>query len=519
MAKKQEKTLEQRLEEALVLYEKTPYKLPTNWCWTRLGTVCKLSSGEKSDKERLFYLDAKTLRTKNYERTKNNGVIVGEGQKVILVDGENSGEVFDVSKCGYMGSTFRILNINKALNEIYVQYFILSHQDELRNNKIGSAIPHLNKELFFNLLFPLAPLEEQRRIVKAIAKQFAKLDEARELIQRCLNSFALRKSTILYKAFTGKLTEKWRKDRNLSFDSWSNTTLSKVAKWGSGGTPSRKNNEYFMGDIPWIKTGELNNGYIYDSEEKITDEAIKHSSAKIFPCGTILIAMYGATIGQCAILGVSATTNQACACAIANENINNKFLFYFLISQKSKFISLGKGGAQPNISQKVIKELPILVPSIKAEQNEIVRILDSIFEKEDKSKELLDMLDKIDEMKKSILARAFRGELGTSNPADEPAIDLLKRILENQENVIDENKNNKKKTNKIPFGYRLNRRQLNICELLIQNDGLSIDALAQMVGKDVRFLFDDLKELIDKRMIKLVEDRYEINANNEFKNQ
>ena len=211
-AKKQEKPIEQRLEEALVLYEKTPYELPSNWCWTRLGTVCKLDNGIKNDREELFYLDAKTLRTQNYEQTRRNGVVVEEGEKVILVDGENSGEVFDIPKRGYMGSTFRILNINKLVNEVYVRYFISSHQDELRNNKIGSAIPHLNKELFFNLIFPLAPLEEQKRIVEIIEKQFAKLDEARDLIQKSLDSFADRKSAILHKAFTGELTKQWREN-------------------------------------------------------------------------------------------------------------------------------------------------------------------------------------------------------------------------------------------------------------------------------------------------------------------
>ena len=127
--KKQEKSIEQRLEEALVLYEKTPYKLPSNWCWTRLGTVCKLDNGEKINNEELFYLDAKTLRTQSYEQTRKDGVVVEEGQKIILVDGENSGEIFDIPKRGYMGSTFRILDINQLVNEVYVRYFISSNQE------------------------------------------------------------------------------------------------------------------------------------------------------------------------------------------------------------------------------------------------------------------------------------------------------------------------------------------------------------------------------------------------------
>ena len=327
-AKKQEKTIEQRLEEALVLYEKTPYELPSNWCWTRLGTVCKLDNGIKNDREELFYLDAKTLRTQNYEQTRRNGVVVEEGEKVILVDGENSGEVFDIPKRGYMGSTFRILNINELVNEVYVRYFISSHQDELRNNKIGSAIPHLNKELFFNLIFPLAPLEEQKRIVEIIDKQFAKLDEARDLIQESLDTFADRKSAILHKAFTGELTKQWREKSKLNYDAIIKK-LKDCCKISSGGTPSRKHPEYYDGNIPWIKTGEIEWNQIYDSEEHISEVAVQNSSAKCYEPEVVLVAMYGmgVTRGRAAILKVRAATNQAVCVLKPNNSLLIKYLY------------------------------------------------------------------------------------------------------------------------------------------------------------------------------------------------
>lgn len=138
-------------------------------------------------------------------------------------------------------------------------------------------------------------------------------------------------------------------------ENWCWTFLSNVADWGSGGTPSRKNPDYYGGYIPWIKTGELEDGYIFDSEEKITEDAVAHSSAKLFPIDSVLIAMYGATIGKTAILGIPATTNQACACARCRDVLNNKYLFYYLRSQKDTFIAKGKGGAQPNISQDIIR--------------------------------------------------------------------------------------------------------------------------------------------------------------------
>ncbi|MDE5722088.1 MAG: restriction endonuclease subunit S [Clostridia bacterium] len=459
MAKKQEKSIEQRLEEALVLYEKTPYSLPSNWCWTRLGTVCKLDNGEKIDKEELFYLDVKTLRTQNYELTKNNGVIVNEGQRVILVDGENSGEVFDIPKHGYMGSTFRILDIDKTLNEIYVRYFISSHQDELRNNKIGSAIPHLNKELFFNLSFPLAPLEEQQRIVGIIEKQFAKLDEARDLIQKSLDSFVDRKSAILHKAFTGELTKKWREEHRLDnaveiskrlnlsrFQELSfgwlkiNAQDACCEKISCGHTPTQDILEH--GEIPFLKVYNIVDNKI-DFEYRpqfINLEANKKLKSSELKPNDIVMNIVGPPLRKIAIIPGTYqkwNMNQAIVRFRAKEYIIPKFLYYLLLwpNTLDDVISKTKGVVgQANISVTQSRNLDFIIPS-RQEQEEIVRILDSIFEKEDKSKELIDMLDKIDEMKKSILACAFRGELGTSNTADEPAIDLLKRILENKKGL------------------------------------------------------------------------------------
>lgn len=192
---------------------------------------------------------------------------------------------------------------------------------------------------------------------------------------------------------------------------WVWTKLEQVAKWGSGGTPSRKNPNFYVGDIPWVKTGELNDGYIYDTKEKISAEAIQKSSAKIFPVNTVVIAMYGATIGKVSILGIEATTNQACACAVTNEDMLFKYLFYFLADQKEAFIKKGKGGAQPNISQEIIKQHKIPLPPL-AEQQRIVDRIESLFAKLDKAKELVqNALDSFANRKAAILHKAFSGEL------------------------------------------------------------------------------------------------------------
>ena len=194
-------------------------------------------------------------------------------------------------------------------------------------------------------------------------------------------------------------------------ENWVWVRLESVASWGSGGTPSRKHEEYYNGDILWIKTGELNSGWIYDTEEKITDEGLKKSSAKLFPPYSVLIAMYGATIGKVAILGVPATTNQACACAVCNQSLLYMYLFYYCISQKNVFIEKGKGGAQPNISQIILKQHPIPLPPL-SEQQRIVERIEELFAKLDEAKERLqEVADSFAVRKAAILHKAFTGEL------------------------------------------------------------------------------------------------------------
>ena len=167
---------------------------------------------------------------------------------------------------------------------------------------------------------------------------------------------------------------------NLPFDipdSWCWARLGNIGDWGAGATPARTNSQYYGGNIPWLKTGELNNDIIYGSEEHITDEALKECSLRYCRIGDVLIAMYGATIGKLAIAGVPLTTNQACCACTPYEGIYNFYLFYFLMEEKDNFTQMGFGGAQPNISkEKIIKHL-FPVPPYE-EQKEIVSTFISI---------------------------------------------------------------------------------------------------------------------------------------------
>lgn len=194
-------------------------------------------------------------------------------------------------------------------------------------------------------------------------------------------------------------------------ENWRWVRLGDAAQWGSGGTPSRKQPEYYSGNIPWVKTGELTDGYIFQTEEHITQEAVLNSNAKLFPINTVIVAMYGATIGKVGILGIEATTNQACACAVCSNEISYKYLFYYLHSQKNYFIRRSKGGAQPNISQEIIKQHSIPVPPL-AEQYRIVSRIESLFAKLDDAREKAqEVVDGFENRKAAILHKAFTGEL------------------------------------------------------------------------------------------------------------
>jgi type I restriction enzyme, S subunit len=194
-------------------------------------------------------------------------------------------------------------------------------------------------------------------------------------------------------------------------EDWEIEELGKLFHTTSGGTPSRKNKEFYEGEIHWVKSGELDKGIIYDTEEKISEEAVKNSSAKLFPEGTLLIALYGATIGKLAFLGVGATTNQAICGIFKNEFVDSNYLYNFLRFRRPKLISQGTGGAQPNISQTILKRLKLPFPS-KPEQRAIVHKIENLFTSLDKGiADLKKAQEQLKVYRQAVLKKAFEGEL------------------------------------------------------------------------------------------------------------
>ena len=214
-------------------------------------------------------------------------------------------------------------------------------------------------------------------------------------------------------------------------ETWEWVTLGAIGTWQAGGTPNRGVKEYYGGDIPWLKTGDLNDGYITNIPECITKLGLEKSSAKLNPKDSVLIAMYGATIGKVGILTFPATTNQACCACIEYPAVDKLYLYYFLLSHREIFISRGGGGAQPNISKEIILATQFPLPP-HAEQQRIVAEVEKWFTLIDTLEENKeDLKDYIKQVKSKVLSLAISGKLVPQDPNDEPAIELLKRINPN----------------------------------------------------------------------------------------
>ena len=463
-----------------------PTKVPHNWCWIELGKLTSMKSGFPFDSKRFTKSKSATNRPLIRIRDVVNGAtetytdqecpeeyVIKKGDILIGMDGD-----FNVGK---WQSEDALLNQRvcciQSCSSWYLNDFLFYYlPDPLK--KINDATPsvtvkHLSTKTLAITPVPVPPLPEQQRIVDRIESLFAKLDEAKQKAQDALDSFEARKLSILSRAFSGEYTSKWRNSHvpspvgaadacrqtaqqwtkkeqkllvaeqdKICFEAKSNghiwmiCTIGAVARISNGSTPSRSVDAYWNGDIPWVSSGEVKNNIIYETAEKITQTGFENTSVKLLPIGTVLIAMIGEgkTRGQSAILQIPATTNQNVAAIIVDSHhIDSKYLWYWLQMNYAKNREIGGGSGQQALNCQRVRELDFKLPSI-AEQSEIVRILDDILAKEQQAKEAAEkVLEQIDLTKKAILARAFRGELGTNDPSEESAVELLKETLQKTE--------------------------------------------------------------------------------------
>lgn len=429
--KKTALTIEERLQQALVPAEEQPYEVPENWVWVRLiGNVNSCLDGYRkpiNSSERAkrvgkvpYYGATGQVGWIDDYLTNEHLVLLGEDgapfldllkDKAYIIFGEawvNNHAHILKSYFGEIGNVFLMHYLNMVDYKDYVK---------------GTTRLKLTQGSMQLMPFPLPPLSEQQRIVERIEELFAKLDEAKERLQEVADSFAVRKAAILHKAFTGELTQQWRCENGVSDESWEEKKLGEVAVLLSGQDfPPTKYNSDGNG-IPYI-TGASNFDDTHILINRWTDEP-----SVIAQENDVLLVCKGSGYGKTIIADFKEAhiARQIMALRV-KEIIDNNLLLYYL-RNKNRFIKEQGQGLIPGLSRKVILSLTINLPTLP-EQHEIVRLIDDLLARERTAQQAAEQaLASIDLMKKSVLARAFRGELGTNKASEASALELLRQVL------------------------------------------------------------------------------------------
>lgn len=411
--------------DALVPEDNQPYEIPGHWKWVRLGAVLHGMETRKPSGDIFMYIDIdsvdnalqeirepKHVQTSKAPSRASRAVHAGATLFSMVRPYLRNIALIEDDLAEAVASTgFYVCKPIDVVDSVFLFEYLRSEVfiDLMTTKMRGDNSPSIRADDLREAAFPLPPIDEQKAIVEKLQSTNQKIDDVLERLDQFLDQAPRQRAAIIQAGVSGMLTEDWRAENGQSREDWVESTLGGTFRWASGGTPARSNKAYFQGHIPWIKSGELPDGLIDGVAEYITEDAISSSSAKVFPKDSVAIAMYGATIGRTGILAFDAATNQAVAVAAKNEEVDSRFLFYFLQSSRERFMSLGKGGAQPNISQTVIKSFPFEYP-VGDEQGEIVAVIEAVLSGiETAYKITLDVREKVQAAKRAVRNRALRG--------------------------------------------------------------------------------------------------------------
>lgn len=444
--KKTALTIEERLQQALVPAEEQPYEVPENWVWVYGKNIFMPMESRKPDGEDFYYIDIDAIDNKNQVVTEAKKIKTAQAPSRASRKLHTGDTVFslvrpylkniayiDVQLSDCIASTgFFVCTPNAALNDKYSYRLMVSSYvvDGLNKHMKGDNSPSIRKDDIENYPFPLPPLSEQQRIVERIEELFAKLDEAKERLQEVADSFAVRKAAILHKAFTGELTKQWRRENGVSDESWEEKKLGEVGVLERGRSKYRPRNDerLFGGIYPFIQTGDVANADMFIEKHSQTLSDFGMQQSKLFAKNTICITI-AANIGKVAILSYDSCFPDSVVGLTTDEKNSYKYVYYYLSTQQKELESKAPATAQKNINLKVLNDLDIPLPAL-SEQHEIVRLIDDLLARERSAQQATEQaLASIELMKKSILARAFRGELGTNKASEASALELLKQVL------------------------------------------------------------------------------------------
>ncbi|HFR4168440.1 TPA: restriction endonuclease subunit S [Bacillus cereus] len=485
---KKKKTIEELLEEALVREEEQPYKVPENWRWTKLGNIIKSVKGKKPKElyeveeegtipyVTISYLTNGTTKETQYLPENISKVRCKEDDILMVWDGARSGFVGKGVE-GEVGSTLAKLE-KKKIDTNFLYYFLKFKYEYIKSNHRGTGIPHVNPEVLWNIDFPVPPLSEQKRIAEKIECLLNKIKEAKDLIEEAKKTFELRREAIFKKAFSGELTEAWRKEnhstqtpidrfnkikderisiidnkrelkevtklfeefdisKNIDDNNWINLKANMFCENISCGSTPKKYNEP-TDKVPFLKVYNIvNNKIDFDYKPQYIGEEAhegKQRKSKVLP-DDVLMNIVGPPLRKVAIVPndfPEYNINQNMVRFRPLSFVLPKYIFYCLQYEKTlnKAINSTVGVVgQIIINISICREIEIPIPPLE-EQREIVRILEELIDKEEKALDFLSNENLIDLTKQAILSKAFHGELGTNDPSEESVIELLKEVLQ-----------------------------------------------------------------------------------------
>ena len=453
--KKTALTIEERLQQALVPADEQPYEVPENWVWVRLGSLYEVNPKNKAadeldaafipmEKISAGMLSEYSYETQEWCKAKKGHTQFADGDVAFAkispcFENRKSMMLNNLPNSIGGGTTELIILRNASINQKYT-FWLVSDERFIRggvqtySGTVGQQ--RINMDYVRSYPIPLPPLSEQQRIVERIEELFDKLDEAKERLQEVADSFAVRKAAILHKAFTGELTKQWRRENGVSDESWEEKTLQDVCSMkitdGTHKTPVYCDSEK---GVKFLSAKDITAEKIcWDNIKYIVPELHEELYKRLAPqVDDVLLAKNGTT-GVAAIVETDDIFDIYVTLAVLRPEKSIIYPLYLLkvVNSplcKEQFAQHLTGIGVPNLHLRDIKEVLIPLPTIP-EQHEIVRLIDDLLARERAAQQAAEQaLASIDLMKKSILARAFRGELGTNKASEASALELLKQVL------------------------------------------------------------------------------------------
>lgn len=431
MAKAKSKKI--TLEEALVPVEEQPYEVPENWCWVKLSYIADIRTGRKDanygneDGEYYFFTCAsEPIRCDDYSYDCKAILLAGNGDIGNISIYEGKFEAYQ--------RTYIVETKENIITEYLYYYFKYRWVDYNNDKMFGTAIPYIRLGNLNEFEIPVPPLSEQQRIVEQIESLFAKLDEAKEKAQEVIDGVETNIEAVLYNAFSGKLTQYWRKENSVDYN-WENSTLSKIVsglKYGSS-----EKSDYNNNGTPVLRILNIGEGVIDFSDLKYMQGELGNSYHEVFENDILIIRSNGSRdlVGKCAIVPALERRYAYASFLIrikASDKVLPKYLVRYINSSMARgqlFAKAKSSSGIHNINSKELGSIRIDVPTIE-EQTEILKIIEPLIKKELDVKDITsNMIENIAELKKSILAKAFRGELGTNVSSEENSIELIKKMI------------------------------------------------------------------------------------------